>query len=324
MDDAWMAAPLQPWEIENEVYAHHYDGAIASLDEPRLSHQEVMDILNGLRADADDFTLRGIYDPEVSALYAPYQVTEEVIKRQQAEIERIKQAEKDVAAMPRRVGTPPEPPYVTEDAIREQAEWIKRMVHEIFDEDALKDALQKLASRLDGATLRQIGKNLGIDLYADVPSLAASIDDWVLNNVAIINAVLIDTVEDATRKALVDDIADVVIDAWRRGVTGTDLAKSIEERLDVSSKRARFIARDQISTLNGQVVHERQSQAGITRYRWSTSRDERVRPEHRRLNNTVQRWDTPPDVGGGRKEHPGGDYQCRCVAVPIMPEWMSK
>jgi len=61
----------------------------------------------------------------------------------------------------------------------------------------------------------------------------------------------------------------------------------------------------------------KQEAIGVKRYIWRTRQDSRVRPGHARLEGTVQRWAKPPDVGGGRMLHPGEDWNCRCIAVPI-------
>lgn len=58
---------------------------------------------------------------------------------------------------------------------------------------------------------------------------------------------------------------------------------------------------------------------GIDDYYWVTARDDRVRPGHARLDGTRQRWDSPPDVGGGRRLHAGQDYRCRCRAALVLP-----
>jgi SPP1 gp7 family putative phage head morphogenesis protein len=60
----------------------------------------------------------------------------------------------------------------------------------------------------------------------------------------------------------------------------------------------------------------------VTQYRWSTGRDERVRESHRDLEESVHSWDDPPVVDDktGRRAHPGQDYQCRCVPIPMVDE----
>lgn len=82
----------------------------------------------------------------------------------------------------------------------------------------------------------------------------------------------------------------------------------------VTENRAKLIARDQVSKLNSTINRIRQTELGIVQYKWSTSGDERVRPTHRENDGKVFDWNDPPAVTG----HPGEDYQCRCVAIPII------
>lgn len=100
-----------------------------------------------------------------------------------------------------------------------------------------------------------------------------------------------------------------------------ELRDQLEKCADVSTSRADLIARDQVLKMNGQITASRQQRAGITQYEWSTSQDERVRDTHAALEGTIQDWNNPPvvDEKTGRTAHPGGDYQCRCVAVAIIP-----
>lgn len=117
------------------------------------------------------------------------------------------------------------------------------------------------------------------------------------------------------------EVRGVIEGPLREGVRVEEVRKKIEERLGVVRSRAELIARDQTLKLYGQIQEARQTAAGIEEYTWSTSEDERVRAGHEHLEGTTQRWDNPPivDPKTGRKAHPGGDFQCRCAAIPILP-----
>ena len=45
-----------------------------------------------------------------------------------------------------------------------------------------------------------------------------------------------------------------------------------------------------------------------------------MRKDHKRLNGKIFSWNDPPviDTRTGRRGHPGDDYQCRCVAIPVF------
>ena len=101
--------------------------------------------------------------------------------------------------------------------------------------------------------------------------------------------------------------------------------KTIEKRLTkafkVSEGRARLIARDQVLKLNGAVNRVKQQAIGVTKYKWRTVRDDRVRGRHQDLEGRVFSWDDPPRINlQGDRGHPGDDYQCRCYAEAVLDD----
>ena len=103
------------------------------------------------------------------------------------------------------------------------------------------------------------------------------------------------------------------------GYRSSKLVKEIEHDYQVSHNKARFLARQETSLLMSQFREERYKSAGVERYQWSTSGDQRVRPYHKRLDGRVFSWDNPPIVDeSGRRAHPGQDFGCRCIAIPII------
>lgn len=97
------------------------------------------------------------------------------------------------------------------------------------------------------------------------------------------------------------------------GMRFEDLAKEIERIGNVTESRAKLIARDQTSKMNGAFNEARQTSLGIDKYKWQTSGDERVREEHQANDGQVFSWNDPPATG-----HPGHDVNCRCVAIPYF------
>lgn len=116
-------------------------------------------------------------------------------------------------------------------------------------------------------------------------------------------------------------VAKALREAEEKGWHRDQLRKRIIEVADVSKSKADLLARDQVLKLNGNLTEERQAQAGIEEYMWSTSGDERVREMHAELDGTIQRWDDPPVTNPeGDRNHPGEDFGgCRCIAVPQLP-----
>ncbi len=129
---------------------------------------------------------------------------------------------------------------------------------------------------------------------------------WVRENVSLITSI---------DDRYFADLERLFAGGIESGQNTAALRKVLEERYGVSRSRAQLIARDQIAKLNGQIAEKRQSDLGIEEYAWRTVGDERVRETHAEKDGRRFRWDDPPADTG----HPGTDYQCRCVAEPVLP-----
>lgn len=134
---------------------------------------------------------------------------------------------------------------------------------------------------------------------------------WVENNVGLIKTI---------PKESLEKMRGIVLDGYLNGKTTTSIVKEIQRAYSVDRRHAQLLARNQIAKLNGLITQKQQEDAGVEEYTWSTSGDNRVRPSHVRLNGKRFRWDDPPvvDEKTGRRCHPGGDYECRCVALPVF------
>jgi SPP1 gp7 family putative phage head morphogenesis protein len=118
---------------------------------------------------------------------------------------------------------------------------------------------------------------------------------------------------------LVDQIEATVIRALRQGSTVRQLEREFRDKLALTKRRAQLIARDQVSKYSGELTRHNQTSAGIEKYRWETSRDERVRAEHRQLDGQVFSWDKPPvSARNGGRYHPRQGFNCRCDAIPVI------
>jgi SPP1 gp7 family putative phage head morphogenesis protein len=134
------------------------------------------------------------------------------------------------------------------------------------------------------------------------------VSEWRHLNVALIRTI------GAEHRAR---IAQVLAEGANLHVAG--LVAKLQEAFGLSKARARFWARDQTLKLNAAIQEHRQVSLGIVEYIWHATPDGRTRPAHADLDGTHQHWNAPPDVGGGRRAHPGQDYQCRCYSEPVLP-----
>ncbi|MBR3973010.1 MAG: minor capsid protein [Oscillospiraceae bacterium] len=188
----------------------------------------------------------------------------------------------------------------------------------------LDDMVRKIARMTKNTTLREwkrsVKETLGVDLFSDYYNGAFyehAIRRWVDENVLKIRSIPNETL---------GEMQQIVLNGYRRGASITQITKEIQEQYKLSRRKAQLLARDQVSTLNAQITKMQQEDAGCKKYRWSTSKDSRVRPCHKALDGKVISWDDPPEmwydtkgrgrVYTGRRCHPGEDYCCRCVAIP--------
>lgn len=172
----------------------------------------------------------------------------------------------------------------------------------------VQTAFDFMASEVEKSNAKG-GALLGIRA-AHVPGLESVIDHARQKNVALITRASED---------FLAQVRDVLEE--NDGAHPDDLRALLAERVDVSKSRAQLIARDQTLKLNSQITQHRQRAAGVTQYRWSSSHDERVRPAHRELDGGVFGWDEPPETNDdGDRNHPGEDFQCRCVPIPVIQE----
>lgn len=112
-------------------------------------------------------------------------------------------------------------------------------------------------------------------------------------------------------------LRDLISQGVTHGRTASDLRNVLRDTGNITERRARVIARDQTSKLNGNLTAIRAQNAGSDRYTWVTRDDPLVRPTHARLNGKTFYWAEPPDTGNGHN-HPGEDIECRCYARIII------
>lgn len=200
------------------------------------------------------------------------------------------------------------------DDINEIINAIKATVGEQFTEEQVRHAVRARGLHLAEWNRKQMTRILSaaisVDVFFNEPYLKPELDGFINTNVNLIESI---------KQEHLKNVEQTVSRGIRSGMRVGDLEKSIKEKYKVSESKAELIARDQIGKFNGDLNHLRQQELGIKKYIWRTVKDERVRDAHAELDGTVQSWDDPPIVSSdGRAEHPGGDFQCRCQAEPIL------
>jgi SPP1 gp7 family putative phage head morphogenesis protein len=209
-------------------------------------------------------------------------------------------------------------------------ETIDHIVHDAISDSEIRRKIKELARRFeldpDSATLSsrkmvnsvkrtvddrlrsEVRRSVGIDIEPFIRNdnqLTPLIDQAVKDNVALIKSI---------PEQYFQKLEEHVVGAIVSGARHEKLKEVVGYVGKVTENRAKLIARDQVSKLNGSINRIRQSSIGIDEYVWSTSKDERVRETHADNEGKRFRWDNPPEETG----HPGEDINCRCVAIPYF------
>lgn len=99
------------------------------------------------------------------------------------------------------------------------------------------------------------------------------------------------------------------LDDYITGRTSTLNIKTATDGLLARSKNmSQFFARDQMARLNKATTLATFKAAGITKFKWITCHDVRVRASHKKLDGQIFDIDSPPPELS--------DYNCRCGIVP--------
>lgn len=206
---------------------------------------------------------------------------------------------------------------------------IRKMEKELaekLDDFDTERFIKKVAKRANGSNTRQwlqlIKKTYGIDLdghYYNKGTWADMIDRWAAENVSYVKSIPQDSL--ATLRQIVQN-------GYYEGWGLTKIRNEIMKAYGVSKKKAKMLAADQMGSLCAQITRKKQTDAGCKRYRWKARNDNRVRDAHKQYNGKIFSWDNPPPawymtktkgkVFTGRHCHPGEDYCCRCIAIPIF------
>jgi SPP1 gp7 family putative phage head morphogenesis protein len=171
--------------------------------------------------------------------------------------------------------------------------------------DSMAPHLGTIARAVTKQANSSVSRMLNIDLRGGERELEPYVQAFIAKNVGLVKSVSFDQLA---------KLRTIVSEHTGAGGGVKELREKLMDGFGLTRQRAALIAKDQIL----RAVNElRQKQVGITTYTWSTSSDERVREDHVKLDGQVFDWSNPPVVDSrtGRREHPGADFQCRCVAI---------
>ena len=187
--------------------------------------------------------------------------------------------------------------------------------------EAALNEVRRIMGSVDNIAKQNMNKAfkncLGVDVFMRNSELLEKItNEWYASQSQLINSIV---------STYTEKLGTIISNAVQRGSLYKDVYADVKHLYDITDNRAKFIARNEIGNLNAITTKTRQQEAGISCYEWLTSRDERVRASHAAMDGNLYYWhrSTPGEING-RKVYPtpnlqpGMDYNCRCVAIPII------
>ena len=198
-------------------------------------------------------------------------------------------------------------------------------INDQIDVEKITDKVNRTARYARGISIRDwkaLVKN-AVDLDINEPFYMETTED-------LLNKWVYESVQNITSypQEYLGKIQEIIIWGYTTHQPMVNVYRRIEKLTGDTRSHVRAIARDQMGTLNYNMTRYEHESMGVSKYKWVTKRDSRVRECHRELDGHIFDWNNPPAmwyrtisrgvVYTGRYCHPGQDYQCRCVASPIF------
>ena len=159
-------------------------------------------------------------------------------------------------------------------------------------------------------------KSFGINIYAGNQAVSDYLDATVKDNVRLIKSI---------PDQYLTQVESIVLGNMRAGMRPSAINQQLQDQFGVTERRARVIARDQVSKASNGLAKKRMESSGFKYFQWIDSKDSRVRSRHKHIANKVTKYgkgiysfsDLP--IGEqGVPVAPGQPIQCRCVMRPVL------
>lgn len=198
-------------------------------------------------------------------------------------------------------------------------------INDQIDVEKITDKVNRTARYARGISIRDwkaLVKN-AVDLDINEPFYMETTED-------LLNKWVYESVQNITSypQEYLGKIQEIIIWGYTTHQPMVNVYRRIEKLTGDTRSHVRAIARDQMGTLNYNMTRYEHESMGVSKYKWVTKHDSRVRECHRELDGHIFDWNNPPAmwyrtisrgvVYTGRYCHPGQDYQCRCVASPVF------
>ena len=164
------------------------------------------------------------------------------------------------------------------------------------------------ANRNTRGTIAAVRSATGVDVSASLRlgDVRQLLDASIQENVALIRGLNAQTAE---------RVREILLQGFIQRKSRAQIAAELRQAMDITWRRARFIARDQNEKLNAALTRYRNQQMGIRWFRWMTRLDDRVRRTHRAREGRIYSWATGAPIP---ERFPGVAINCRCVGEGVI------
>lgn len=195
---------------------------------------------------------------------------------------------------------------------------VQRKLLKQFDDPSIEELAKKFTGKVDKRNkaefYRRASKSIGIsqeELEA-TEGLTSQIDAYQLETMQWIKKMRDDTLQQWTSNTL---------RSMAEGKGLPEILRQFDGMVEERKGHAKMIARTQIATFNSLTSKARAQNLGITKAIWKTASDERVRAGHReRDGKEYLLSEGLYSTLDGKTLHAGTDYNCRCVAMMVIPD----
>jgi SPP1 gp7 family putative phage head morphogenesis protein len=156
------------------------------------------------------------------------------------------------------------------------------------------------------------GLHRGLVLEIDSTPLGSVFKALMAEQVTLIKSIPLDAAQRVHKLAM-----ENYTGSKRAGTIASELMRSSH----VSRSAAMLIARTESTRAATTLTQARATHIQSDGYIWRTSKDEAVRPSHRRMEGKFVRWDTPPTLDR-LTGHAGCVPNCRCYPEPVIPQYL--
>lgn len=195
---------------------------------------------------------------------------------------------------------------------------LERRFAQLFDSraqglaDWLVGSVDKASSSALHASLRELSGGLSMKTTVLTGPLKETLTAATAQNASLIKSI---------PAQYLHDVAQAVLRSVTTGNGLADLQPKLEERAEITKRRARMIAEDQTRKTYTAINRQRMSKLGLGKFEWLHSGGgKHPRELHMGYNGQVFDMDKPPviDERTGETGFPGDAPNCRCKMIPVV------